>query len=954
MLKPFEWKDHPSLIEHLFPVQKISAESFKEQMAGAGKTLTALGSYWKGRKPLILNKACILGSLLPATDNPLRDLEIFEMLMGMDKESLRYRLAEKNDKASRFILAQEKEVAEVASYKEWVYAASRPEECGDGLFENIWDNVNAHLGTNANSFPELVEQIGIARFGHRPKVGDVFCGSGQIPFEAARLGCDVYASDLNPIACMLTWGAFNIIGAAPEKRKEIEKAQKVLATKVQMEVDGLGVECETSSLCKSDKEWRGKAYLYCVETICPESGWTVPLLPSRVISTTNRVVAKLIPLIKEKRYAINIVYVKTEEEVEAAKVGTIQQGELVHSPDGVIVYRTKISTLRGDYKDGKENQNRLRLWEKSDFIPRPDDIYQERLYCVQWMRKKPSGKGDEYQFRTVTADDLLREQKVIEYVGSHLTEWQKKGYVPDMVIETGYNTDQPIRERGWTHWHHLFNARQLMNASIINRYSPAILKFGFSRAINQSCRLSRWDNAAGSDKIQGVFDNQALNTVFNYGARSAVFTCNLLLADFKSFPFIRKNTISSHPAYELTTSNDIYITDPPYGDAVKYEEITEFFIAWLRKNPPPEFAHWTWDSRRTLAIKGEDEGFRRGMIAAYRKMAEKMPDNGIQVLMFTHQSGSIWADMTNIIWASGLQVTAAWYVVTETDSALRQGANITGTVMLVLRKRTKQLETFRDDLGWEIEAAVKEQVESLVGLDKTVREQRSEGLYTDADLQMAGYAAALKVLTAYSKIDGKDMVTESEAPRVPGRKTFVEELIDFAVQTAVQFLVPAGFDKSEWQKLAAVERFYLKMAEMEHQGIKALDNYQNFAKAFKVHHFDQLMSDKSKANAARLKLSSEFKSSLMTGDAEIASVPLRALLYALYEVTKEIEVDDVLLHLMQNCANYLQVKPIIIKMADYLAEKRESLKPTKTFRPDLEASSARVLAEALRNQRVLS
>jgi putative DNA methylase len=75
------------------------------------------------------------------------------------------------------------------------------------------------------------------------------------------------------------------------------------------------------------------------------------------------------------------------------------------------------------------------------------------------------------------------------------------------------------------------------------------------------------------------------------------------------------------------------------------------------------------------------------MIAAYSKMAEKMPDNGIQILMFTHKSGSIWADMANIIWASGLQVTAAWYVVTETDSALRQGANVTGTVILVLRKR---------------------------------------------------------------------------------------------------------------------------------------------------------------------------------------------------------------------------------------------------------------------------
>ena len=90
-------------------------------------------------------------------------------------------------------------------------------------------------------------------------------------------------------------------------------------------------------------------------------------------------------------------------------------------------------------------------------------------------------------------------------------------------------------------------------------------------------------------------------------------------------------------------------------------------------------------------------------------MAEKIPDNGLQVLMFTHQSGTIWADMTNIIWASGLQVTAAWYVVTETDSALRQGANVKGTIILVLRKRHEQLETFRDDLGWEIEEAVKEQ-----------------------------------------------------------------------------------------------------------------------------------------------------------------------------------------------------------------------------------------------------
>ena len=47
----------------------------------------------------------------------------------------------------------------------------------------------------------------------------------------------------------------------------------------------------------------------------------------------------------------------------------------------------------------------------------------------------------------------------------------------------------------------------------------------------------------------------------------------------------------------------------------------------------------------------------------------------------------MWADMANIVWASGLRVTAAWYVVTETDSALREGSYVKGTVLLACRKR---------------------------------------------------------------------------------------------------------------------------------------------------------------------------------------------------------------------------------------------------------------------------
>src|SRR4029079_13422385 len=134
-------------------------------------------------------------------------------------------------------------------------------------------------------------------------------------------------------------------------------------------------------------------------------------------------------------------------------------------------------------------------------------------------------------------------------------------------------------------------------------------------------------------------------------------------------------------------------------------------------------------------IKGEGEDFRRSMVAAYKRMTECMPDNGIQVIMFTHQSGSIWADMANIVWASGLHVTAAWYVVTETDSALREGSYVKGTVLLVCRKRQGSLKATRDELAWDIQDEVKAQVDALTGLNQEAKGlYREENVFEDADI----------------------------------------------------------------------------------------------------------------------------------------------------------------------------------------------------------------------------
>jgi putative DNA methylase len=669
----------------------------------------------------------------------------------------------------------------------------------------------------------------------------------------------------------------------------------------------------------------------------------------------NNVVVTLKSVPTEKRYEIEVIQFADEAVLKNAERGTVrsdgrgQDTYMVHTVDGKE-YRTKISTLRGDYhKPDGGTGNKLRQWEVTDFRPREDDIYQERLYCVQWMRPITGKKKQmEFEFRSVTEADIERERKVEEFVGSHLANWQSKGWVSDMRIEQGYNTDQPIRERGWTHWHHLFNPRQLIIVANAKRHLTAPLIMGFCQLLNWNSRLSHWSPLdGGGGSVKQVFFNQALNTFFNFGTRSSRGIERLVCGDYNSNPLETNHLISASEAESVLVPAELFVTDPPYGDAVHYEEILDFFIAWLRKNPPAEFADWVWDSRKALAVKGSGEDFRQGMVAAYKRMNECMPDNGIQIIMFTHQSGSIWADMANIVWASGLQVTAAWYVVTETDSAIRDGSYVKGTILLVLRKRSDSNKISRDDLAWEIQEEVEEQVQTLTGLNQQAKGlYREENVFEDADIQMAGYAAALRVLTKYSTIDGRDMTSEAGRPRVKGEKTFVDTLIDFAVATANQCLVPKGIEKSHWDKLSGAERFYLKMLDMEAKGAKTLDNYQNFAKAFKVKDFQALLQS-NKANSARLRSAVELGRSEMGESSEFYQSTLRATLFAMMELVKNISTDDVVAHLRLNVTNWYDAtqREMVSELSDYMAKQLESIRPE-------EASAARILRELLKTDKL--
>ncbi len=606
------------------------------------------------------------------------------------------------------------------------------------------------------------------------------------------------------------------------------------------------------------------------------------MAPSWVISRTRNVYAKLIPDPQEKRFEIEIVTEASAEVMKQAEQGTVQDGNLVYELEGKA-YQTSIKTLRGDYKDqDRVNKNKLRQWEKLDFRPRPDDIFQERLYCIQWITKETLGKPtQETYFSAVTSWDLANEKKVEEIVEQNLRTWQDKGLVPDMEIEPGAKTDEPIRTRGWRYWHHLFSPRQLFGVSLFQnsalsecKYIKEILSFS-PDGIQHGSKLCTVDVYPGPGRLPKIFKtfyNQALNTCYSYGVRGWTYWEPVFegIKDIHNREFISKKIetkMVSSEAKSIKGEANIWITDPPYADAVNYEEISEFFIAWLRKNPPPPFDQWIWDSRRSLAIKGDGENFRRGMVDAYKAMTEHMPDNGLQCVMFTHQDTSVWADMVSIFWAAGLQVVSAWYIATETSSALKQGGYVQGTVTLLLRKRLETASTFKQRLLPKIRKEVAAQIEAMLNLNESAS-AHGESVFNDSDLQMAGYAAAMKVLTQYTQVDGRDVTALALQPRQKDRSTVIDDIVEYASEIANNLLIPdrlKALNPDTWAEIMGVERFYLRMLAIEQTGAGKLDNYQNFAKAFHVN-YQPLMASVT-PNSARLKTAQDFKPrELASGD----------------------------------------------------------------------------------------
>ena len=448
------------------------------------------------------------------------------------------------------------------------------------------------------------------------------------------------------------------------------------------------------------------------------------------------------------------------------------------------------------------------------------------------------------------------------------------------------------------------------------------------------------------DKSEQTFANQALNTLFNYPTRAMSSIFSAWLFNLRNYPFSNESFIITKDSRQLNDNCDLWITDPPYADAVNYHELSEFFLAWDAKQLQNIFPHWYADTKRALAVKGTGQFFNESMVEIYSNLAKNMPGNGMQLVMFTHQDVSVWADLTYILWGSGLRVTAAWNIATETESGgLKSGNYVKGTVLLVLRKQTSNELAFQDELYDEIKKEVIGMIDSMRVLD-----DKEEPNFTDADFLLASYASALKVITTYKEIDEIDLHywlnkdRDSSDEEIP-----VENLLGKAVRIAYDYLIPEGFDKLIWQDLKEEERFFIRALELEMNGEDRNSAYQELARGFGVTDYKEMFADL-RANKVKLKTPIDYKMRFLDTEG-FGSTVLRKLFAGIYETSKSESTREGI-HYLQNAFADNQFyfhKKMMIELLDFISKAEYASDLASWHKP---AHFAKLLKEALKNEGV--
>jgi putative DNA methylase len=718
------------LIEVALPLEAINRESAREKSIRHGHPSTL--HLWWARRPLAACRAILFASYV---DDPSAHPDEFP--------------TEEAQKAER-----------------------------ERLFKIIEDLVKWENTTNEAVLKAAREEIRKFCGDDPPPVYDPFCGGGSIPLEAQRLGLTAYASDLNPVAVLITKALIEIPPKFAGQPPVNPDDGKLKGTGTWTSARGLAEDVRYYGKWMRDEAERRIGHLYPKVKLPSEHGggeatviawiWArtvkspnpawdgpMPLVRSFALSTKKGKEVWVEPIVDRQNKRIRFE-IRTGP---GCPEGTVGRGGAVCLATGTPV---PLSHIKAEGLAGRMGQQLMAIAAEGDgrriFVP-PTEIYESVALSVPTP-------GDVPNF------DLARHPQYMGTPRYGLDEYADLFTSRQLVALTTFS-DLVAEAR-----------EQLVGSGASEDYADAVatyLAFAVSRSADYWSNLCTWRSDPKNLGIGHVFARQAIPMTWDFAeanpfsASSGSWSTRSQAAAVEALVAGPSGDVSQRDAATASMSEVVYSTDPPYYDNVPYADLADFFYPWLRRSLKraysdlfsvllvPKSQELVADSVR-FGSRDEARGhFEGGMQAVFERMRRNQRVGYPLSVIYAFKQAEAresasnlastgWETMLEGLIRAGLTVQGTWPLRSELVNRTRSISSnvLASSIALICRPRPESavLATRKDFLS-ALKAELPDALRHL-----------QEGSIAPVDLAQAAIGPGMAVFSRYSKVveaDGSAM-----------------------------------------------------------------------------------------------------------------------------------------------------------------------------------------------------
>ena len=745
------------LIEDWLPVNEISVEAIREGGALAGHPPVNQLHVWWARRPLIVSRAAVAASILPASTDHAR----FTSNLGTSAEVVEARRQMDEIKAT-----------------------------------GIWSDISFPSKRSFLYNPKFI----VDEQNHLPTVLDITAGGGSIPFEAGRLGIKTIANELNPVATLILrstceWPQRH----GHELLKEYEEVRKAFLERVQkLTTDLYPVEPQpdqTKEATKNPKVERHVwAYLFARTIKCPSCEATIPLSPNWRLDSKGTGI-RIIPDAYSGTCSFKIVNNLPEH-----SQGTVSRGN-ASCPYPNCGATTPTGYISQEAQSG-------RLGHQLYCI-----IYRDSWYPLTKSGRPTKRPKTARGFRIPKETDF-NNAEVTTKLQEIEESWEDRNILPKEDVQMGDKT-KTLFDYGMPRWRDVFSPRQLLahgycvqafkelvdedksqnQLTDVRRAAWCYVALAMDKLINRNSLLSRWNSIRQT--VEATFDSHDFGMKWSYSemavaieglglewSLSELSECIKQLVELAGYkePAAQPSQLipteggkhQTAPPSEIRVgpgqdldlpdeSIDTIVFDPPFHNNVNYAELSDFFYVWLKRTAgyvlqdnmltahltdkvneaiasPARFRDEAKTSPKT-ANRLATEDYERKMAEIFRECRRVIKPDGIMTVMFTHKSTDAWDALTVALIESGFGITRTWPVKTESEASITitDRAAARSTILLVCRPRTANPKP----QPWHV---VENRIAQAVRED--IKTLQTYGL-SPVDQYLASFGPALQVISEH-------------------------------------------------------------------------------------------------------------------------------------------------------------------------------------------------------------